>query len=125
MDHARIGDDCHVATLALDIGHSVGDDIILFGHVSLNPVEHLVLDEHNRVVVADGSLEQSLGIVGSAGHDDIDAGKVGPQRLETLGVVGSDAPPRASLGPDHHGHGSLAAKHEAVLGPLVGDLVHC
>jgi hypothetical protein len=39
-------------------------------------------------------------------------------------VVRGDGAPGAAFGADHHGHGGLAAEHVAVLGALVGDLVH-
>ena len=50
-------------------------------------VEHLVLEEDHRVVVADGLDEQALGVVGRRGHDDLQPRDVGEDRVQRLRVL--------------------------------------
>jgi len=100
------------------------NQVFLLGHLAGRLVEHLVLDEQDGVVVADGRLQQALGVVGRRGHDDEDARRVAEPRLQALAVVGGDAPAGPALGPKDHRHGRLAPEHVAVLGGLVDELVH-
>ena len=61
-------------TLALPIG---SDEVVDLGHVEALAVEHLVLEEHDRVGVADRGLEQALGVGGAVGGDHLEARAVG------------------------------------------------
>ena len=122
--HARIGDQRDVLAGPLDVRHAERDHVVLLGHRALDAVQHLVLDEHDRVIVADRGLEQALRIVGRGGHDDVNAREMRPQRFEALRMVRGDGTTCATFGPDHHRDAGLAAEHVAVLGALVRDLIH-
>ena len=61
---ARVGDDAHVIAFALHVGHADGDQVLAFGHVAAHGVNGLVLEHDDHVVLADGGLEQALGVVG-------------------------------------------------------------
>ena len=45
-----------------------GISVVLLGHRTLELVHHLVFEEDDRVVVADGGFQQTLGIVGRRGQ---------------------------------------------------------
>ena len=124
MHHPRVGHNSHVGPLALDVCHAERNEKVLFGYKALHAIEHLVFNEHDRIVITDCCLEQALGIERCAGHHDVDAGEMGPQRLQALRVVRCDAAPGSTLGPDDHGHDHLSAEHIPVLGALIGDLIH-
>ena len=108
----------------LDIGLAQGDDVLLVRDRALGHVEQLVLDEDDRVVVADGGLEQAAGVVGSRGHDHLEPGDVVEERLQALGVLGGKPVAGTPLGAQHHGDLALPAGDELVFGRLVDDLVH-
>ena len=57
--------------LALQLSDSDRDDVLSLGHFALDVVEHLALEEHHRVVVANSGLEQSLRIGRSAGRANL------------------------------------------------------
>src|SRR5438128_440864 len=63
LHHAAGGDDGDVRAGALDVGHAEAHRVLLGRHRPLDPVHHLVLEDDDRAVVADGRLHQSLGLV--------------------------------------------------------------
>ena len=63
VHHPPDGDDRDVAALAHDVGLAERDRVALLRHVAGGVVEHLVLGEDHRVVVADGRDQQALGVV--------------------------------------------------------------
>ncbi len=109
---------------ALDVGHAKGNAFVAFGHLAGRCVEHLVLEEHDQIVVADGAEQEPLGVGGGRGHDALDAGHVGEDRVVAAGVLAGGADPGADHGADHQRALGLAAEHVAQLGALVEDLVH-
>ena len=74
--HLAERDDRAVLALALELGLAERDDVLVVRHFALGVVEHLAFEEAHRVVVADGGLEQSLGVVRRAGRDHLEAGDV-------------------------------------------------
>jgi hypothetical protein len=122
--HLAAGDDGAVVALTLELGHAERDHELLVRHLALDVVEHLALDEDHRVVVADGALEQALGVGRRAGRHHLEPRDVGVPRLERLRVLRascSAAPPGPA---EHHRHRELAARHVEHLGGRVDDLVH-
>ena len=74
--------------LRADVGLADRDDVVLVRQVFLDaPVEVLVLDEEHRVVVADGGLEQALGVVRRRRRDDLEARAVHEHGLGVQRVV--------------------------------------
>ena len=47
-------------------------------------VHHLVFEKDHRVVVADGALQQALGVVGRRGHDDFQSGNMAEPGVQDL-----------------------------------------
>src|SRR5205823_165993 len=64
------------------------------------PVQELVLAEHDRVGVADGRSEQSVGVGGGRRARDLESGMVVEPGLDVLGVVGPAAD-SAAVGAAH------------------------
>jgi len=120
---ARPGDDRHVGALALDVGLAERDEVFAGGHRSLGAVQQLVLDEHDRVVVADRRRKEPLRVRRRGRHHDLQPGHVGEPRLERLGVLRGIAAAGAALRADDERHARLAAEHEPVLRRLIDDLV--
>ena len=63
VHHPPDRDDRDVAALADDVRLAERDRVALLRHLAGDVVEHLVLGEDHRVVVADGLDEQALGVV--------------------------------------------------------------
>ena len=64
----------------------VDDVVLVLGHLAALAVEVLVLDEDDRVVVADRRLEQALRVGRGRGDGDEQAGDVQVERLEAVRV---------------------------------------
>ena len=125
VDHAREADDGHVLALAADDATVERDGVLhaLVGHLTLDAVEQFVLDHQHRIVVADGGLEQPLGVVRRGGHDDLEAGDMGVHRLKHLRVLRAALCAAATRHANDHRHPRLAAEHVVELRQAVDDLV--
>ena len=109
----------------LHVGLAEGDEKFrVVRHLPLAVVEQFVLQEDDRVVVADGALQEPLGVGrgGRVGH--VHAGAVHEVGFQRLGVLGRQLAAAAARHADHHGKVDLAAEHVADLGHVVDDLVH-
>ena len=84
MDHHAVGHDRAVAAVAHHVRFRKRDGIGFLRHVGLGGVEILVLAEDHRIVVADRLDEQSLGVVGIGGTDDLEPGNMGEERGQHL-----------------------------------------
>jgi hypothetical protein len=84
--------------------------------------QRLVLDEHHRVVAAQGGRHQALVVVRVAGGDHLHSRQVGEEPPETLRVLRG----RADAAPgrlEHHRHPLPPARHVGDLGRGVVDLL--
>ena len=106
--------------LALPIG---SDEVVELGHVEALAVEHLVLEEHDRVGIADRGLEQALGVGGAVGGHDLEARAVRVPAAVFLAVLGADAGGGAVGAAEHDRAAQLAAGHVERLGGRVDDVV--
>ena len=108
---------------ALHFGLAERHDVLAVRHVALHVVEHLALDENDRVVVADRALEQPLGVGRRGRRDDLEPGDVGVKALERLGMLRAELQSGAA-GPAENGRDAhLASRHVAHLGGRVDQLV--
>src|ERR1035437_4282988 len=121
-DHRAIRHDREVRPGPADRGLSNRDDVVLLRHAVLHPpVEELVLQKENRVVVADRGLQEALRVVRGRGSHDLEAGRLHEVHLRILRVEGPAVHP-ASAGPaDDHRHAD--ARAVAVLGREVREEV--
>ena len=82
VHRAAEGDEGHGVTLAAEVGLAEGDVVLLGGHVGLVAEHALALEEEDGVELAQGGLEEALGVVGVAGDGDLDAGDVAVEALD-------------------------------------------
>ena len=89
MHADAVGDDAQVACPARSRSAlPIGIGVVLVGDFAAQAaVALLVLEEQDRVVVADRALQQALAVVRGARDDDLQAGDVEEQRLDALRVV--------------------------------------
>ena len=123
--HARDADDRHVGALAADRGLAEAHgEVLVVGHLAALAVEVLVLDEDDRVVVADRGLQQPLGVGRGRRHGDEQAGHVEVERLPGVRVRRAELVAGALRHAHHQRHLDLAAEHVADRRRVVDDLVH-
>ena len=114
-----------------DVGPSRGDrgaadrrqELGVERDLALLLVDRQVLDHQHGVVVADGRLQQALGVGRVGGRDHLQAGRVREPRLERLRVLGGELVAGAVRRADDHRAADLAAEHRPHLGGVVDDLV--
>jgi hypothetical protein len=119
----RVTDDGHVTARPLDVGLAQRNDVLPFGNLALHVVEHLALDEDDRIVVSDGALEEALGVGRCRRHDDLETGDVGVIALEGLRVLRGELQRRAARAAKDRRHSHLSVRHVPHLGGVVHELV--
>ena len=87
------------------------------------PVEGLVLQEKDRVIVADGGLEQPLCVLDRPGRDDLQSGRGEKEALRVLRVEQPAVDAGPGRQPDHHGDARAPAVAIAEGGSGVDDLI--
>src|SRR5216117_3747752 len=92
-------------------------------HLALHVVERLGLDEDHRVVVADRSFQQALGVHRRGGADDFEPRHVVEVHLHRLRVLRGELVRGAAGTADDERHVVLAARHVVELRRRVDDLV--
>jgi len=105
-------------------GFPQGDTIGVFGNVAFCAIQELVLDENYRVVVINGGQQQTFGVVGVAGHDDLQTGDVHEPVFVTAAVLRRVPGTRSPRQPHHHGNAGLPAEHVTRFGRLQNKLLH-
>src|SRR5713226_334634 len=123
--HPRHADDRQVGTGAPDRSLSDGSGVVAVGHHPANVVQAHRLEEHDRVVGADGRLQHPLGVLRRRGRDHQEAWDESVQDLEAVRMLRRQLVAGAAWHADHHRHLGLAAEHVADLGRVVDDLVVC
>jgi hypothetical protein len=85
VGHQSVG---HDRDLGSGVGHGCtpeGYDVVRVGILTTDaPVHLLVLEEQDRIVVADRRSKQTAGVVGGGRHDDLQTRDVGEERLDAL-----------------------------------------
>ncbi len=122
--HTGDAHDRHVRALARDPRMAEVDrHLIVIGHLATDPVQRLVLDEDDGVLVADRGLQQALGVGGRGGNGDEQAGDVQEHRLQAVRMGWAELMACALGHADHQRHRHLAAEHVANVRRAVDDLV--
>ena len=71
MHHGRISDDAQVAAGTSYAGFTERNNVVVVRDILFDPaIEIFVLEEDDRIVVADGGFDQALGIVCGGRADD-------------------------------------------------------
>jgi hypothetical protein len=64
VNHAACSDQSNIVANALQVGDAERDGILLGRYGTFQLIHHFVFKKDHGVVVTDGALEESLGIVG-------------------------------------------------------------
>src|SRR5438552_12192710 len=124
IHHAHVGDDGDVGALAPHDRLAEGNgEVRVLRHLALHVVEGLGLDEDDRIVVADGRLQQALGVHRRGGAHDLQPRHVVEVHLHRLRVLRGELVRGAARPADHDRHVVLAARHVVQLRGRVDDLV--
>ena len=116
MQRKSIADDTDIAAGSLNVGLPQRQSVFALRHLTSDQAICLfVLQEHHGVVVADGALEQPLGIVGSAGGHHLEPRSVEEVRFDVLRMEQSAPYAAAVWNPD--GHRNL----QSAVGPVAGS----
>ena len=88
-----------------------GEEVIAVRHVLRDePVNLLVLEEEDRIRVANRRFQKAVGVRGSARHHDLQSRHMRVERLDRLRVVEPAVNAPAEWRADHHGHRPVAVR---------------
>ena len=125
VEHQTVGDNGQFVAAELYICDADRDRVFLLRYVATNEtVGTLVFQKYCGIVVADGALEQALGIIRRRGRDDFEAGRMAEEGLGALGVVEPTADPSTLRGPQHERYVQLSCGAVSHTGRLANDLVY-
>ncbi len=125
IGHAdAIGDDGDVLALAVDarLADRHGE-VVELRHRERLSVKNLVFEEDHRVRIADGALEQALGVGRHVGRDHLEARHVRVPGGVSPGCAGRRRGPPRRWAPEDDRAAHLSAGHVERLGGRVDDLV--
>ena len=124
MHHESISYYADILPFYFNVRLAYRDGVVTIGDLATHEaICALVLEEDDRVVVADGGLEQALGVVWSGGGDDLESRGVGEEGLDALRVVERSANAAALGSSEHHRYVHLAISSVAYAGGLTHYLV--
>ena len=92
-------------------------------HLALAGEQGLMLQHQHRIVVADRRFQHAIGLGRARRADDLQARHRHEPGFRRGRMLRPEAQARAADGADRHRHGELPARHEAMLGDAVDDLV--
>src|SRR5438105_11311570 len=92
-------------------------------HLSLGCVEGLVLEDDDRIRIADRAGQQPLRIRRGRRRNDLEAGNGHRPVLEALGMLRAEARARTVRRADHERERDLSVRHVSRLGDLVRDQI--
>ena len=124
LDHPPCGNNRNVAAGALDVRDTEGHDVLALGHVAGVERQHVVVEIHDRVVVANGRCHESLGIGWRGRKRHFQPRNSHHRVIEAIGVLPSPAGGESVAGLQHQRNSHLASRHVSQAGSLVEHLVH-
>ena len=128
-DGFAVGDEADVGAHAFHVGETERDeevaagDFVVGGDIPLFAIKFRALHEHDGVIVTDGGLHETFGIVGVAGADALHAGEVRHDVFRRVGMSRADAGAAIGRAADDDGAVDLTAGHVADHRAVVDDLV--
>ena len=124
VGHEAVGQDRDVVAGARHLGPPERHHVVRVGHLATHrAIELLVLEEEDRVGVADAAAQQAASVVRRRGHDDLEAGHVGEEGLDRLAVVEGAVDAAAVWRSDGDGTAEGAVGAIAQARRLADDLV--
>mmetsp|Transcript_4216 Transcript_4216/g.5242 ORF Transcript_4216/g.5242 Transcript_4216/m.5242 type:complete len:267 (+) Transcript_4216:45-845(+) len=125
--HLRVRCNGHIRANSLDFGLANRDDE-LFVHdfgvdIELDAVHHLVLEENDGVIVADGGLEQAAAVLDVPGAHDFEAWDRRVPGGEALRVLGSDTRADSVNSAEDNRARQVTSRHVERLRSRVDDVV--
>ena len=119
-NHLGVSSDSDISAWSLNLGLADGDQVV-FVHdlgvdIEFDTVHHFVLEEDDGVVVADGCLEETTGVLNVPGADDLKSWDGRVPRAEALGVLGTDAAADSINTAEYNGAGEVTSRHVKRLG---------
>ena len=128
VNDGAVSDDADLRACFDDPGFTEGDRVVgagIFGAVVGLAVEMLVLEEHHRVITADGGAQQAGDIHRGGRHHDAQAGAVREDRLAALAVIDGAARKITADGyAKDHGAFELSVGAPAHDAEFIADLHH-
>jgi hypothetical protein len=83
-----------------------------------------VLENHDRIIIADGGFDQALDVRRLTGYHDLEPGCVNKPGFQGMRMVGCRPQAGTVRTPDHHRNAHLTAEHITDFCCLIGQLIH-
>ena len=124
VDHPTCGHDGHVSPGPAHVGHAERDEVLALGDLAVLERQQDVVEETDRVVVADRRGHQALRIGGGRRQRDLQPRDAHEHPVDRTGVLPRPAGGEAVSGLQHQRHLDLTAAHGVKARRLVDHLVH-
>ncbi|KAI6756497.1 hypothetical protein HG531_014112 [Fusarium graminearum] len=126
-DSAAEGHDGQVLAGSLNLGLAEGNNEVVLlgslGHGEALTIHQLVLENNDRVRVTDGGLQETLGILGAPGRNDLETGNAAVPGGVVLGVLSSNTSSKTVGTTECDVTGLDATRHVEGLGSRVDNLI--
>ena len=123
-DHRAVGHERDVVSLASRRRDADRHDLVAFRHWTPGAsVQVLVLEVHDRIVIADGGFQQSFRVVGGRRRHDLQPRTMDEPRFGVLRVIQAPADITATRRAHDNGHRCPAAVTVPERRRLVDDLI--
>ena len=126
-DHFGVGDNSAVSASSLDLSLADGDDEIFVHNrlvvLKLDTVHHLVLEEHDGIIVTDGGLEEATSVLDAPGADDFESWDLSVPGSKALSMLGTNSRADTINSAEDDRAGEVAIGHVEGLGGGVDNMV--
>ncbi|MNF61358.1 hypothetical protein D3C84_430020 [compost metagenome] len=123
FNHSTDGNDHHILTIAYDLGFTERHSVRTVGYFTHGVVQHLVLQENDRVIITHSLKQQAFSVVRVRRYNNFQPWEVRENRVERLGMLCCRASTSAVGSTDHQRSSGATAEHISELRDLVDDLV--
>mmetsp|Transcript_20597 Transcript_20597/g.39095 ORF Transcript_20597/g.39095 Transcript_20597/m.39095 type:complete len:272 (+) Transcript_20597:99-914(+) len=127
-DRLGKGDKRHVGTGLFNLGLAKRNDKVrrlrFVAHGEGYTVHEFVFQHHDGVRITNGSLDESLGVFGRIGRNDLETRDTGIPSAKALRVLGSGTGRKTVGSTKDNGTGQITARHVELFGSAVDDLIN-